>query len=380
MFAKIWTGLKEATMRMKSALTLQKDLRPVEVTTPGEETVTYFINYDTATGEDVVKMHTNHLGIRDHDFVLALRYLNKDGERLFLESGRLLSNSQIPHQLPQKKTNDQPAKPAVPMKFESRAIVLPGNMKDLPELTTMRLVYNQTKNDLVTLNKFDLLECPDLAVRKELDALADEIDNRKILEVEGIRRYLNKANKLRNFGAEYFAAYYTNDQQHIPKNRRGKLCVLGIDSNGFSMMNPLDKTKQVVEVTIPWSDVMHYNGDGNIFQITTFYKQDALGRLTKPPKAFDLLMASKEKCRSFKRLAIRYDNLHRKLKSGPTPLHQQLHKETERRLNEPKKWFDQYQELKKINAVAQKFIDAHAAMLERNPPVFTVEPPTDGTN
>ena len=125
---------------------------------------------------------------------------------------------------------------------------------------------------------------------------------------------------------------------------------------------------------------MHYNDDGNIFQITTFYKQDALGRLTKPPKAFDLLMASKEKCRSFKRLAIRYDNLHRKLKSGPTPLHQQLHKETERRLNEPKKWFDQYQELKKINAVAQKFIDAHAAMLERNPPVFTVEPPTDGTN
>ena len=370
MLTKMWTGLKDAAKRLKSAFTLQKDLRPIEVTTPGEETVTYFIDYDTTTGEDVVKMHTNHLGIRYHHFVLGLRYIDANGNRLFLESGRLLKDSKIPHQLPQKQTKDQPAKPAVPMKFESRAVVLPENINDLPELTTMRLIYNQTKNDLVTDNKFDHLECPDPVVRQELDSLADEIDNRKVLEVDGIRRYLNKANQLRNFGAEYFAAYYATDQEHIPKDRQGKLCVLGIDSYGFTFTNPLQKNKQVAEITIPWSDVMHYDYNGSVFKITTFYKQDALGRLTQPPRAFDLLMTSKEKCRSFKRLAIRYDNLYRKLERGPTPLHQQLLKETERRLNEPKKWFDQYQELKKINAVAQEFIDAHTAILESNSPVF----------
>jgi len=371
MLTKIWKGLKVAGTRLKSALTLQKNLRPVEVTTPGEETVTYYINYDKATGEDVVKMHTNHLGIRDHDFVLGLRYTDTDGNRLYLESGRLLSDSKIPHQLPQKKTKSQEAKPAVPMKFETRAFVLPGNIvEDLPELTTMRLVYNQTKNDFVTDNKFDHLECPDPAVRQQLDTLADEIDNRKVLEVDGLRRYLNVANQLRNFGAEYFRACYTSDQKHIPKTRQGKFCVLGIDSDGFTLFNPLKKSKQDAEVTIAWSDVMHYNNVDEIFQISTFYKQDALGRVVQSPKAFDLVLASEEKSRLIKRLAIRYDNLHRKLKRGSTPLQQQLHKETERRLNEPKVWYDQYQELKKMNSAAQEFIDAHAAMLEQNPPVF----------
>jgi len=82
MLNNIWKGLKEAGSRLKSTMTLQKNLRPVEVTTPREETVAFYINFNTATGENVVKMHTNHLGIRDHDFVLGLRYTDTDGNRL----------------------------------------------------------------------------------------------------------------------------------------------------------------------------------------------------------------------------------------------------------------------------------------------------------
>ena len=345
-----------------AVLPTNKDLRPVQVSTPGEETFTYFIDFDNDIGEDLMQVQCNQLGIRDPQFILGLRFKDNDGDLQYLESSELINDWKVSE------------KGTEPMKFQLRAVALPETVEEMTkEWRMMRLIYYQTKSDLVAEDKFDLLECPDPKVRQQLDALAYQIDNNIILQADGMKRFLKIASQLKNFGVEYFAAILKSDfyTDYIPKDRRGKPCVFGIDSKSITMFNPLKKNKQEPFITIPWSDVMSFENQGNEFQITTLPIKDAVGVLLDYPKEYDLILPSKGKSRLINRLVLRNQNLRIKMqRNRPSPLDIQLKQDTDRRCKEPQVWYDRCQQLIKLNSSAKECIDAYDAMLQLNPPVL----------